>query len=370
MKILLIGASISGLTLANLLASTNWTVRLVDANLPAAGPGRPLGVWRHGRAILADLEVDDPFFEKSVAVDRWDLRGADGQLLKTLPIAADEADEELRLIDGAELRALLRDRLPDDTIEANRSIDAIDFGEDFAEITFGDGTLERFDLVIGADGMDSTLRSLTFDGWRIKPTHTTTLGFSSPGEALASPTKVLGDDGSLLRLVPAQNHTLVDLTVAGRHKKEIADPLAFLGAQCGNFGGILSEIVEALPPDSDLFVERNRQVIAANWYHDRAILVGDAAHGLDPIVEVRASMALEDARLLFEILCDKAPEHVDVALRDYAARRKKRIRRFQRAARRARRILLHRSSMVAQGRNLLLRRTSWLDDLFVTDDSV
>ncbi len=59
------------------------------------------------------------------------------------------------------------------------------------------------------------------------------------------------------------------------------------------------------------------------WYADRAVLIGDAAHASSPLLGQGGCMAMEDACVLAEVL--RSASTVESALSDYVNRRKPRV---------------------------------------------
>src|SRR6185437_9883958 len=86
------------------------------------------------------------------------------------------------------------------------------------------------------------------------------------------------------------------------------------------YGGILGEIRDGLGPASDI-VARPLEAFSlpAPWYHDRVILIGDAAHPTTPQLASGAGMAVEDALVLGEEL--QRQEEVESALAAFMQRR-------------------------------------------------
>lgn len=370
MDILIVGGGIAGLSLAAMLEDRDFNVRLVERAEQFDRVGYGIGLWRHGLAILEDLGLLDELRDRGSDIESWQIRRASGEVLNRLPIGSTDGLPNLVVAHRADLHETLQTPISDPILEMGTSIDELEADAEGVDATFTDGSTARFDLVVGADGIDSKVRSLAFDGWTVQPLETASfsLWFPEDGPGFDHPVEWIGRDGTAMLAAPVGDRTVANFNLAVDDQTTIDDPLSFFRRRTASLDWVIPEIVESVDEDAELFWTRDREVEATQWYSDRCVLVGDAAHALHPIVGVGATLALEDSRLLFEYLCDKAPDHVDEALRRYEARRKKRLRRFSRLSWVARKMLLTRSSILAGLRDFALARSSSLVELLVTDE--
>ena len=120
---------------------------------------------------------------------------------------------------------------------------------------------------------------------------------------------------------------------------------------CPMIGKLLKEDVE----NSGLHIFSYRDVNLDSYAVGRAVLIGDAAHGMSPQLGMGAHLAMEDAELLANTLA----EHSDLpaALRAYAQTRPKQLLRYQQASRWTTPLFQSDSRMLAAIRDRLLART-------------
>jgi 2-polyprenyl-6-methoxyphenol hydroxylase-like FAD-dependent oxidoreductase len=151
-RALIIGGSLGGLIAAHLLRGAGWDATVFERNaedLPSRGAG--LGTHPHLIDILrrAGIAFDDSM---GVRVDTVLALERDG----TVALRKDT----VRTMSGwARLYRSLREALPADRYRLNRALDRVE--QDAASVTaiFTDGTRERGDLLVGADGIRSTVRA-------------------------------------------------------------------------------------------------------------------------------------------------------------------------------------------------------------------
>jgi 2-polyprenyl-6-methoxyphenol hydroxylase-like FAD-dependent oxidoreductase len=120
---------------------------------------------------------------------------------------------------------------------------------------------------------------------------------------------------------------------------------------CPMIGKLLKDDVE----NSGLHIFSYRDVNLDGCAVGRAVLIGDAAHGMSPQLGMGAHLAMEDAELLANTLA----EHSDLpaALRAYAKARPKQLLRYQQASRWITPLFQSDSRVLAAIRDRLLART-------------
>jgi len=154
---LIIGGSIAGLFTALLLRQAGWQV-LVAERSPGDLASRGAGVGTHPEQFVVMRRLGLPV-DEAIGVhftERLCL-AQDGQVIARLPFEKVQTAWAL-------LYRKLRDALPDDCHRNGLRLVGLD--QDAADVTaqFADGTRLSADLLIGADGVHSTVRRLAFGG--------------------------------------------------------------------------------------------------------------------------------------------------------------------------------------------------------------
>src|SRR5689334_7000817 len=164
-KVLVTGASIAGPALAHWL----WR-RGADVTVVEQAPGlRPGGQAVDARGVAKEV-IRRMGLDASVRAACTDTAGAhvvdaDGQVLETFAAEDDGGDGYISEIEI--LRGDLSQLLYDDTRDRvsyvfGDRIAALNQDADGVDVTFASGERRRYDLVIGADGLHSPLRSMVF----------------------------------------------------------------------------------------------------------------------------------------------------------------------------------------------------------------
>lgn len=329
MKVLIIGGGIGGLALAGFLEREGAVEYcLVEKDPDWSRHGFTLGMWSNGRTMLAKLGLGDKFDKVIVPHHRMLIKTGSGRLLKSYNLSKFYVDYGLAYshLHRRELHDWLLSKADPKKIKLKTVVNNISAEQDGLKVTFGDGSTERFDLVVGADGINSWVRAKYFGDHLEKYINWRTW-YVRPREKLAGPHDAieyldpgcfigLFDDGqkNLLVFCHQISHAIFDEERGRitRLKKMFTEPFVEKALQ-----GLSDS--EVLPTDL-------AEVKVNKWHKDGIVLIGDAAHGFEPFAGLGASMALEDAYILSEELCKISQDYdLSQALQNYERRRRPRV---------------------------------------------
>lgn len=380
MRLLISGAGVAGLALAGFLHEQGIEPALVEKATEWERVGYGIALWGNGIRILQALGLEERFYAEGERIERWTLRDAQGEILRSVKLDLDELPP-LTAIHRAGLHAVLREKVPSPWIRMDTTIESLSQHADDVSVVLSDGSREEYDLVVGADGIHSRVRELTFDDWALEDMEAAVWSFWVPegvetpsfagagcaeaGFSEAGFTEAWGRNGKAFLVAP----------VSGRHMGSVAVPLdesyhreedlAFLRSVVHADEWLLPEVLETMDDLDDVFHDRLYQVEAAHWQRQRAVLIGDAAHALHPIVGMGASLALEDAYVLADELSRAGADGVGDALRSYVGRRRGRVARFRRDAALTQTFTFVQSPLLRSIRDVVVRHTPFLEQYFV-----
>ena len=209
------------------------------------------------------------------------------------------------------------------------SVAAIDHSDDAVSVTFTDGSTGAYDLLIGADGINSRTRAMLFPDapapaftgqgcWRAvvpRPAAIDCAHVYVGGSVKAGITPMSQDEMYLFLLQHVPDNPRMP---------EERWP-ALLGEQVRGFGGPLGAVRESLGASARInYRPLEKLLLPPPWHRGRVVLIGDAAHATTPHLASGAGLAVEDALVLGECLTsDTAIEH---ALQRFVERRYERCR--------------------------------------------
>jgi 2-polyprenyl-6-methoxyphenol hydroxylase-like FAD-dependent oxidoreductase len=353
MKILVVGGGIGGLTVANLLARDGHTVQVVEQ----AGAFAPVGagIVLAPNAVQCLRAVGVAASALGRELEAMDIVAGDGTLLQRLDTAAiARPSGGVWAMTRSSLHEALVRALPDGVdVRLGASVSAVqqDAESVAARLEGASGSEERYDVVVGADGLRSQVRRALYGPRPLRYSGVTCWRglVSNPGfdrciEGWGGEARV-----GVVPLLDGQLYYFLVLS-APPGADAPAWPRAFRArfAALEPVAGPLLDTLDALPPLHHDLEELQRPV----WGQGRVLLLGDAAHAMTPNQGQGAAMAIEDAVVLTEVLRDGVPG----ALERYQARRHARVARVQLDSRRLG-ALAHWKHPAAQAlRNGLLRR--------------
>jgi 2-polyprenyl-6-methoxyphenol hydroxylase-like FAD-dependent oxidoreductase len=326
---LISGASIAGPALAFWLARYGIDVTVVEKAPSLRGGGYPIDV--RGTAIEAVERMGLYAQMRAEHVDSQSIGFVDAHgtvVAKLNPEALTGGvrgkDIEIRRGDIATtLYAATKDTA---TYKFNDSIAALEDHADGVNVTFVSGDTATYDIVVGADGPHSNIRSLVFGH---ESQFERYIGFCFAGFTM--PNTFGLDRGALVYTLPGKNAVVYATSNDGLayaflvfkyptspFRKSLTDAAKRdLTARMfeGVDGWIVPQMVEATRKAEDLFFDSVSQIYMPVWSKGRVVLAGDAAHATSFMSGQGSSMALVGAYVLAGEIANKA-DHTS-AFEDY-----------------------------------------------------
>ncbi|ADB37591.1 FAD-dependent oxidoreductase [Spirosoma linguale] len=177
-------------------------------------------------------------------------------------------------------------------------------------VSFTDGTTGEYDVVVGADGTFSKVRSLVFPD--VKPHFTGQAvwryNFRRQVEDL---TNYIGPKGLAAGLCPLSDELMYMYVTSfepDRPRYEENELAEQMRIRLDGFTGPVAALKEQITDGAGV-VYRPMQVvfIPEKWHKGRVILIGDAAHSTTPHMGQGAGISVEDALVLADELSKDAP---------------------------------------------------------------
>lgn len=333
-RVLVIGGGFSGMATAIQCAKLGMTVDLVEIDEGWRSYGAGISIGGPTLRALRTVGVLDAFFERGYGGDGVNLFTAAGQPIGTLPTPRVAGDD---VPGGA---AIMRPALAEILANATRAagvhvrlgctFSQIAQRTDGVDVTFTDGTRGTYDLVVGADGLYSTVRAAVFPD-APKPRYT---GQGVWRAVVPRPAEIVCATMWLGQKVkagvnPVSQEEMYVFVTEDRPTNEHIDPAHWprmLSDLLASFGAPLVQSVRAqLGPQSRCnYRPLESLLLPQPWFNARVVLVGDAVHATTPHMASGAGIGIEDGIVLAEELGRGAT--VQAALQAFQARRWERCR--------------------------------------------
>lgn len=331
MKILIVGAGIGGLSAAIALGKNGHAVTLIERDPEWSVYG--VGIIQQSNVVRAmdQLGVLDAFLDAAFGFDAVEIFTPDGTKMARVPSP--------RLVEGRPanvgisrraLQKVLADQANVSGAEVRLGLTVATLTDDGAGVdaTFSDGSSDRYDLVIGADGAYSQVRGMILPGvdgpqftgqavWR----------YNFPRLADLDALQVYnGPTGVGLVPMSAELMYMYVTTPEPDNPRYPLDGIAaVMRAKLANCSPAIRTLGEQIVHDSGVvYRPLEGLLVTGPWHKGRIGLMGDAVHATTPHLGQGAGMAIEDAI----VLADEIGRHdsVEAALQAY------RDRRFERCA--------------------------------------
>lgn len=327
---LIVGGGVGGMCAAIQLRKLGIAVDLVEINPAWAPDGAGITISGPTLRALREVGVVEEVLRRGGHWNAVDICGADGQVMKTVAVQPALGAEDLPGAAGI-LRPVLADILGRATTEAGAvvrlgvSFASVMQDEDGVDVTFTDGRQGRYDLVIGADGVNSALRRWVmpeFPG----PKFTGQGSWRAVVPRLRENSTICMGRTTKAGMNPISDSQCYLFVLDKREGMDFIDPALWpekLAELLEEFGGQVGEIRDGLRAGTlhdarVLYRPLAGHMIAGPWHRGRIVLLGDTVHATTPHLASGAGIAIEGAIVLAEELGRR--HFLEGALLAYAGR--------------------------------------------------
>ncbi|MEV4810359.1 FAD-dependent monooxygenase [Micromonospora avicenniae] len=319
-RVLIVGGGVAGLATVAALREWGATIDLVERAEASATSGTGIYLTGNATRTLDVLGLWEPVADVAVEIRRQRSANQRGRRLFDIDVAALwHGVGPCVSLPRAELHRALLAGIGDFPIRWGRRPVALNQEGDRVAVEFDDGTAESYDLVIGADGVNSTVRRLAFDGQVARPLGQYAYRWIAPRIDAEPVWSVLLGRGIQFLTIPVSDQ----LTYCYYNDGPVADRPGWRDELRATFAGPVATMLDALDADATtLHAGPNQEVVLDSWTRGPVLLVGDAAHATSPNMAQGGAMALEDAVVLADSLASAGS--IAEALRGYEARRRPR----------------------------------------------
>jgi 2-polyprenyl-6-methoxyphenol hydroxylase-like FAD-dependent oxidoreductase len=313
--ILISGGGIAGLSTAITLGADGHDITIVERANHLRVNGSPIDIRGDVAIDVADkigvlAEIHDRRVDMSERVQFVDKNGT---VVAEPPFGQiNDCPDDVE-IPREDLTTILYNHLgPSAQLRFEESIAELDDDGAGVEVRFSSGARDRYDLVVGADGMHSAVRRLTFGpehqflkhlGFYIAlaelpdytPTGRNNPMYNYPGHLAGI---AAYNDKALAVFMFRSDWIDYDYHDLAAQKRILAHAFA------GHDEWKVPELIDAAQRDPELYFDSVSQIHMPAWHRGRVVLVGDAAHCTSNLTGRGTSLALTGAWFLAQALRD------------------------------------------------------------------
>ncbi|UOQ45885.1 FAD-dependent oxidoreductase [Halobacillus salinarum] len=351
MKVMIVGGGIAGLTLAYWLNKNGNDVKIIEKAPELRTEGYMLDFFGPGYDVAEKMGIMRKLSDIHYPISGLKFLNENGKVKFDLPYQSLRAlldNRHFNFMRG-DLERVLYDLVKDSVeIKFGMTVDDVYQDDQHVHVTLSDGSVETSDLLVGADGIRSKVRSLVFGDHKnyIKYMGYYTAAYvienSGMYKELSDAFYSLSSPDLQASVYPIRGNRLATfyLYKAPKKDKHLSGAAAKdeLKAQFKQMGWIVPEMLDKAGTSNDFYFDEVSQVEIPHWSKDRVVLVGDACQAVSLLAGQGASLAMTGGYVLARNLCKD--QDVQQALLQYEEDLKPQIEKTQESGRKFARYFL------------------------------
>jgi salicylate hydroxylase len=340
LRVAVIGGGIGGAAAVAALVQRRIDVRLYEQAPALSEVGAGVAIQPNGVRVLQRLGLGEELLRFGA---RWvdpQFRRCDGGFAAAMWPPALASKIEFYGTHRADLLAMLVSRIPPEIICTGHQCVGFQQQEDEATLIFANGVQATFDVVIGADGIHSTLQQ--YVATPAMPVYSGSVAYRGviPAGSVSWPKGAMRNwlgAGKHFLVFPVRANELINYVgfvtsdePLSESWSAVGDPLS-LAREFAGWDPLIEAIISHVKTTFRWGLFDREPLL--NWTRGRLTLLGDAAHPMLPHAGQGANQAIEDAVALASILHCADRKSAPQALLMYEQLRRERTSRVQRMSR-------------------------------------
>jgi 2-heptyl-3-hydroxy-4(1H)-quinolone synthase len=369
-RILIIGGGIAGLAMMNRLEAIGCKPTLVEKaqNIRSDGTGILLGI--NAISILKKMSLFEKIKNNSIKLSSMIAYDENGKKIVSsdLNYLEEKSGQTTHGIGREELFTILYESINKNNIFTNKEIIKVENVEDKVKVTYKNYDVEFYDLVIGADGINSTVRASIFGKIEFRDAKQGCWRFmvKTPKNFNEFAISEYFGLGKRAGFMPLKNNILYCYVLLNSDKfdKKFLPKIEDLMKHFEEFKGQWENISLEILKNQNFIFNEIKDLSQICIQKENIVLIGDASHAVTPNLGQGAALGLEDAFILADMLNSNL--NIKDALKEFEEKRYKRVKMIRDKSFMIGKSVQSSSFIFSKIRNFIYRLMS---DKFVTNDT-
>ncbi len=319
-KAIIMGGGIGGLCAAITLQQAGFGVKVYEKAKKFGEVGAGITLWSNALKVARALGLADAIIAAGSKVERSQIRVHDGAMLIAAGMGemGEQYGEPVIAIHRADLHEILVAGLAPNTLSLHTNGVRFEQDEERVTVHFDDGQSDSASLLIGADGIHSTIRkqmfpdvALRYSGytaWRgvVETENEAALGLTSETWGRGARFGIVRVDKKRVYWFATHNQPAGEKATGEQKKSKLLGIFK-------DWHQPIDHLLQSTP--AEIILQNDIYDIAplASWSKGRVTLLGDAAHPTTPNMGQGACMAMESAYALTRALREESDHHAAFA---------------------------------------------------------
>lgn len=325
----IIGAGVSGLSMANYLEKNNIDYHLYERRTKHDLKGHGFILPKEGIEHLSSIIDINDLYERGSFLKKYIHYDHKGEIISEKEL------EDVFVVSRSSLIEILSKNIPVDKISYEKTLNLQGFSDGKAEIQFDDYSFLDADIIVASDGSRSRIRRKIFEDEIMKAVLENEVVNIIENEEIARHIesnflKFHHEDGGLTFGVLKLSSTKIlwycqfDITKFFINEDYTPDCIKqFMQDHFGDWNPLVSSIINGSSYEN-AHIWRVYELEKLNpFYHNNVVFIGDSAHPLIPFTSQGVTSALKDSYTLTNLLLEG--QNPEDAFRKYEEERKPEI---------------------------------------------
>lgn len=328
-KILIIGAGIAGPMICYWLEKYGFNPTLIERSKQLRTGGYAIDIRGIAADIVKKMGIYNDIFARRTSILSTRYVDTEGHILSEEhgEKSSFREGDDVEIVRG-ELVNILMQAIPDVPCYYDKEILSLTQNDQSVEVTFKGGHIEHFDLVMGADGLHSSTRAMTFtdEECQFFDLSSYISVFSIPNYLNLNRIEVsFGKDQKFISMNSDQDPDRAFVCCVFRAKKILSgivnqrEQKKLLKAMFYDLGWESNKILDLMKDCDDFYFDIMAQIKMESWTKGRVALLGDAGYCASPLSGQGSNLAIIGAYILAGEL-KSAEGNYSLAFKNYNSR--------------------------------------------------